>query len=96
MKSTHRLPAFSKAALREVANMADAWGYNAKLEAELVDQLPEVDYPVVLTIAHAHKLGVSCEPHCRCGVILDGTLVTVDVPAWFVGTLPEGEFVLDG
>jgi hypothetical protein len=52
--------------------------------------------PAVMTLPHAHKDGVTCEEHCRCGVLLDGTFVSVDVPAWFVGTLPEKEFVLDG
>jgi hypothetical protein len=64
-------------------------GYNARLSPDEVDRLPDADYPVVVALPHAHKDGVSCEEHCRCGVVLGGTLVTVDVPAWFVGTLPR-------
>lgn len=96
MATKRRLPAFSKAAHREAANMGGYWGYNARLSPDEVDRLPDGDYPVVVTLPHAHKDGVTCEEHCRCGVLLDGTLVTLDVPAWFVGTLPEKEFVLDG
>lgn len=95
MNAKHRLKSFSKAALSEVAEKGQEWDFNARLPSDLVIQLPEGEYPTVVAMSHRHKHGQPCEEHCRCGVMLEGRLVTFDVPLWYFNSLPEGDFEID-
>lgn len=96
---------FTKWLLTEAARLGPEWGYNRRLDPNLVATLPDHNFPVVYKLVHEHRARRQCEPHMRCVLLVarkvphldhldpawESRHVIVDVPMEFYEALPEHE-----
>jgi hypothetical protein len=81
---------FTKALLVRCAKMATKWDYNRQLSMK-VRQLPDMHFPVLVSMVHNHRNFVECEEHMRCmvGLAPGGAALIVDMPVEFFNALPS-------
>src|SRR5262245_40541254 len=89
----------TKGLLAEAMKKQDEWGYNRQLDPRGVrrvtnPQAEDTKYPVTLLLVHHHKHGQQTDPHYRCMVVLESSMLSfglIDMPIDFYELLPEQE-----
>jgi hypothetical protein len=70
--------------LRKIAELGPDWDYNAQLDPAEVEAASEDRFAVRVAFSHGYKQGQPCEPHMRCGIILNGR---IQMYQWNFGTV---------
>ncbi len=97
-----RVKYLSKDQLIQAARLSVKNNYNRQLDAANLTDLGDYNYPIVFSMVHEHRAGVSCDPHMRLIVAIfpdpttrpdDHQNCAVDVPMDFYDALPDYEVV---
>jgi hypothetical protein len=82
--------------LCEIADNADRWNFNRKLDSEDMQRLPEnpdLVYLVAWSFPHEHRYGMPCEVHMRLVIDIQEMAFVADVPLDYFEKLPKAYFV---